>query len=82
MPAHPELTKKETQNMVQWILKNTTNPNTSYYIGTEGSFRIKKPAGKVQKAAYILIASYVDHGLKEDSTKRLNGRDVVIINSR
>jgi cytochrome c len=45
MPAHPELTKEEIQNMVEWILKNATNPNINYYIGTEGSFRIKQPIG-------------------------------------
>jgi cytochrome c len=82
MPAHPELTKEEIQNMVVWILKNATNPNVNYYIGTEGSFRIKQPIGSAQKTAYILTASYSDHGLKETSKQRLEGRDVVVITSR
>ena len=82
MPTHPELTEEETQNMVQWILKNATNPNINYYIGTEGSFRIKQPVGSAQNAAYILTASYTDHGLKDGSKQRLKGQDVVIISSR
>ena len=82
MPTHPELTKEETQNMVEWILKNATNPNINYYIGTEGSFRLKQPVGSAQKAAYILTASYTDHGLKEGSKQRLKGQDVVVISSR
>jgi len=82
MPAHPELTKEEIQSMVEWILKNATNPNVNYYIGTEGTFRIKQPAGSAQKAAYVLTASYTDHGLKETSKQRLEGHDVVVISSR
>lgn len=82
MPAHPELTKEEIQNMVEWILKNAVNPNVNYYIGTEGSFRLKQPAGSAQKAAYILTASYTDHGVKETSKQRLEGHDVIVISSR
>ena len=82
MPTHRELTKEETQNMVEWILKNTTTPNINYYIGTDGSFRLKQPVGSTQKAAYILIASYTDHGLKEGSKQRLKGQDAVVISSR
>lgn len=82
MPTHSELTKEETQNMVQWIMKKSNNPNINYYIGTEGSFRIKQPAGSMQKAAYILTASYTDHGLKEGSKQRLEGKDVIVMSSR
>jgi cytochrome c len=82
MPTHPELTKEETKNMIEWILKNASNPNIDYYIGTEGSFRLKQPVGSAQKGAYILTASYTDHGLKEGSKQRLEGQDVVVISSR
>jgi len=73
MPTHAELTKEQTQNMVKWIFQTTSNPAVNYYIGTEGNFRLK------QKGPYILTASYIDHGLKEDSTKRLEGEDRIVI---
>ncbi len=80
MPTHPELTKEETKNAVQWILKHATDPNVNYYIGTEGSFRIKPSVTQAQKGACVLTASYVDHGLKNTSGKqRLKGQDVVVV---
>lgn len=82
MPSHPELTERKIQNMVQWIWKNAGTPNVYYYVGAEGSFRLKKPAGAAQKAGYVLTASYTDHGLKEDSTRSLAGRDIIIIKGR
>jgi len=82
MPTHPELTKEETQNVVQWILKNAADPNRNYYIGTEGSFRLKPPVASTQKGAFMLTASYTDHGLKDGSKSRLKGQDIAIIHSR
>lgn len=79
MPTHTELTKQETQKMVQWILRNSADSNNSYYTGTEGAFRIQSVHGLYKKAVYMLIASYTDHGTKDDSTHRLKGQDVVII---
>jgi cytochrome c len=82
MPAHPELTPGEIKSMVQWILKNGTDPNVNYYTGTEGTFRIKPPASK-QKGMYVLTASYMDHGLKSTPGKqRLKGQDVVMIHGK
>ena len=81
MPTHTELTKQETQKMVQWIMQNAADPNNSYYTGTEGAFRIQSVRGLHKKVAYMLIASYTDHGTKDDSTHRLKGQDVVIIHA-
>lgn len=78
MPSHPELTVNEIKSTVQWILKHAADPNENYYIGTEGVFRIKQTKPN-QKGSYILTASYTDHGLKNTPGKRLEGRDVVII---
>ena len=41
MPTHPELTSEEIKATVQWILKHSVDVDVNYYIGTEGSFRIK-----------------------------------------
>jgi cytochrome c len=83
MPTHPELSPEEIKGAVQWILKHSANPNVDYYIGTEGSFRIKQPVTSKPGATYILTASYIDHGLKAAPGKqRLKGQDVVILHSR
>lgn len=79
MPTHPELTKKETNEIVQWIFKNGAEPNVYYYRGTEGFFTIKPPAGANSKGAFILTASYTDHGLKDKPKQNLRGQDVVLI---
>jgi cytochrome c len=82
MPTHPELTTGETKSIVQWILKTAKNPDVNYYIGLTGSFRIKSKTTSVKKGAYILTASYTDHGLKSTPAKRLKGQDIVVIFSR
>jgi cytochrome c len=80
MPTHPELTAEEIKNAVEWVLKNSTDPDVSYYIGLQGSFRIEQsPGHNNKKAAYILTASYTDHGLKNVPDKRLKGQDMVVI---
>jgi len=79
MPTHPELTNEETQQVVQWILKNAADPNRNYYTGTEGSFRLKPPVASAQKGAFILTASYTDHGGKDGSKKKLKGQDIVVV---
>ena len=78
MPTHPELTIAETKNAVQWIMKNAADPNVNCYTGLEGFFRIKPDS----KGAYVLTASYTDHGLKDVPGKRLRGVDVVVIQSK
>ncbi|HEX3385234.1 MAG TPA: c-type cytochrome, partial [Mucilaginibacter sp.] len=40
MPAHPELTDDEIRSTVQWVFKNATDPNTTYYNSTPGVIRI------------------------------------------
>jgi len=83
MPTHPELTKRETQDIVKWMLQNGANPEINYYTGLDGSFRIHSLPATRRKGAYILTAIYIDHGLKDDPLKqRLKGQDVVIIHSR
>lgn len=77
MPAHPEVKPDEIKNMAQWIQKNGADPEVTYYVGIEGSFRIDPN----QKGAYRLTASYIDHGLKNNpASKHLKEQDVVMIN--
>jgi cytochrome c len=78
MPSHPELTVAEIKNAVQWIMKNAVDPNVNYYTGTEGFFRIKAES----KGAYVLTASYIDHGLKDVPGKRLRRMDMIVIHNK
>ncbi|MES1226834.1 MAG: c-type cytochrome [Bacteroidota bacterium] len=82
MPSHPELTLAETKSIAEWIIKNAANPAVSYYTGTEGFFKTGTSFPQ-QKGFYILTASYIDHGLKEDTAiQHLQGSDVIIISSK
>jgi cytochrome c len=75
MPTHIELSDAEIKNMVQWIMQNADALNVHYYIGLEGNFVL--PATN-KTGAYVLTASYTDHGIN-NSGKRLEGRDVLVI---
>jgi cytochrome c len=68
MPTHPELKQEEAEAVVRWILQNGAKPDVSYYVGVEGNFKVSQGL----KGAYILTASYVDHGKKE-------GQDRVVV---
>ncbi len=76
MPAHPELSAEQTTAVVNWILKTGKDATVDYYAGTTGVFHTRPNA----KGAYVLIASYLDHGLKNGESKSLKGTDVIVLN--
>ncbi len=82
MPSHPELTKPEAEEMVNWILKNAGNPDVDYLTGTEGSFELSAPSGEKQNGVFILTASYLDHGAKDNPADKLKGQDVIMVRGR
>lgn len=73
------LSKEQTQNMVQWILKNAAQTDVTYYRGVQGSFRMSVPAASKQKGAFVLTATYTDHGAKDGPKGALTGQDVVVV---
>ena len=81
MPSHPELTVEQAAACVTWILKTAADPETNYYSGTEGTFRVAVPPDSKAKdmGMLVLIASYTDHGLKDDPSQRMQGRDAIRI---
>jgi cytochrome c len=81
MPSHPELTMDQAAACVTWILKTAADPETNYYAGTEGSFRVAVPpdAKSEDKGMLVLTASYTDHGLKDDPSQRMQGHDAIRI---
>ncbi len=82
MPPHPELTKDKAIKIVRWILSDAGNPHHDYYVGTEGSFRTaKKQKGKTN-GAYMLVASYIDHGLKDVPNTSLRGQQIIVLRAK
>jgi len=79
MPSHPDLTTEQAAASVTWILKTAADPQTSYYTGTEGAFRVTAPPDSDAKGVLVLTASYTDHGSKNDPSLRIVGRDTVVI---
>jgi cytochrome c len=81
MPSHPELTVEQAAACVTWILKTAADLETNYYSGTEGTFRVAIPPDSKakDKGMLVLIASYTDHGLKDDPSQRMQGRDAIRI---
>ncbi len=81
MPSHPELSPAETAAAVQWILKHAADPGINYLPGLRGQFRPGEIMPSNKKAgAFILTASYTDHGLKDAPGKqRLTGENAVVI---
>jgi hypothetical protein len=65
--------------MVQWIMQNASAPNVHYYIGLEGNFYLQTTANK--NGAFVLTASYVDHGIN-NTGKRLEGKNAVVIKTK
>lgn len=78
MPTHPELTGEQIQNMVLWIMQNASGNMVHYYIGTEGTLSLQAPAGGGKNCAYLLTASYTDHGIN-NTGQRLKGEDIIVI---
>ena len=77
MPSHPELSPQAIKNMVLWILKNGTDSDNNYFIGLNGL--IPATATKLP-GAYVITASYIDHGLKVTPGKqRLEGQDRAVL---
>ena len=74
MPSHPDLTADQAAACVTWILETAAEPETNYYSGTEGTFRVTvSPESKTKnKGVLVLIASYSD-------SRGMLGRDTLRI---
>jgi len=83
MPMHPELNPGQAQAIVDWILHYAAEPGIDYYVGTSGTFRLKPRHDNTANTAYILTASYIDHGIKTDSTKpHLEGCSTIVVKGK
>lgn len=72
MPANPNLTPEETEQIASYILLQGGKKNSWVLPGLEGTFRIIKKAGNVTRGNYILTASYT-------STSLMKGQQTIIL---
>jgi cytochrome c len=77
MPTHPDLSEKNAELVVKWILEKTNNPDVDYFRGAEGSFRIQPSPNATANGIFVLKATYTDRGINDDSTTSLPGQDVI-----
>jgi cytochrome c len=82
MPPHSDLKTAQVMEIVNWILKKNIDPNVNFLVGTDGAFRTKeKIEGDDEKGAYVLTASYLDHGLKGiEKSKKQSQHSVILKN--
>ncbi len=85
MPPHPDLKVEDVKQMVTWILKNNSDRDFLYFVGTQGTLRIKeKPANVSSTGVYFLSASYLDHGVEDTNneigTQRKRGQHALVLN--
>ena len=79
MPSHVEISIQQGKEIANWILKNGLDENRNYYIGPEGSFKMKTRESANQKGAYLLTATYADHGAKNSTLQSLISKDVIVV---
>ncbi len=80
MPPHPDLKIEQATEMVAWILRNSSDPNQSFVVGIEGAFKTReKPDNDAGTGIYLLMASYMDHGLKDLPQSAKQGHHTVVL---
>ncbi len=80
MPSNDKLNASEAKEVIEWIFKNTRDSTVNYLAGTEGSFRLNASANSLKNI--ILIASYTDHGIKDQPHQNMKGGDLIIIHGK
>lgn len=82
MPPHPDFAEEQAGQIITWILENAADPNRSYYAGIEGTFRTTAKPATDAGGAYVLTASYTDHGLKGTTQVSQRGRHTIVLHSK
>ncbi len=80
MPAQPELETNKISQILDWIFKNSQDPNYTFYSGIEGAFKIQEPPiNNPEKAVYVLHAQYTDRGLDDSVGKSKKGKHTIVL---
>lgn len=70
MPSHPEMGNEEARDLARWILRNAGDKDLQITVGSKGSIKTKPAMVESNKAYYVMIASYVDHGIDGKDQKQ------------
>ncbi len=82
MPPHPEFTEDQAHAIALWIMKIAANPNVSYYVGTEGTIRMKAPGSPGAHAGILLTATYSSPSSSADPKSAPYGEATVILRGK
>jgi cytochrome c len=63
MPSHPEITVEQGKSIAAWILKQAADPTYDLQTGLDGKFKPATAPKPGPKSLYVLIPSYLDHGV-------------------
>ncbi len=77
MPSHPEITPEEGKAIAAWMLKQAADPTYNLHTGLDGKFTPAATLVPGPKSIYVLIPSYLDHGVNGGNA--LEGRQVVTL---
>jgi len=73
MPAHPNITQEEANQIVQWILENSSDSDFNFFSGTSGAFRTRNAPDGKGTALYVLNAFYTDKGTNGNTESSKTG---------
>ena len=79
MPSNNKLNPEEAKEIVSWLYKNAGDSTLTFLAGTSGSFKLKD---NLLLKEVALIATYTDHGTKENPMVKLKGEDAIMIHLR
>ena len=82
MPAHPNITKEEANQMVSWILKNGSDADFNFFTGTNGAFRTLNELNGKGTASYALTAFYTDEGLNGNTESSKTGSHAILLRQK
>lgn len=73
MPAHPNVTQEEANQIVKWILENASDADFNFFSGTSGAFRTRKAPKGQETGVYVLKAFYTDQGINGNTDRAKTG---------
>lgn len=77
MPPHPEFSAAQLQAIARWIVRDASNPDVNYYVGTEGTIRMKASATPGSAGGMRITASYT-----APAKEAPHGEDAVIVHGK
>ena len=73
MPAHRNLKKDVATAIARLVIRYGNDANFELYTGTEGTISLSKKQSESSSSVLLLMASYLDHGIKSKNRKEGKG---------